>query len=142
MSQEAHYSLLQPSVWYLDFVKIADRGLYISQALAQSCMISSVFQTNSEGGLFALVIVIGYLLGEGTRGSERSGALEVGFVGWKCSIPGHSDSDSRSPDADRAPGRFCNSDRQEIVQERPQGTKVTQTLNYVFSVTSNALSSL
>lgn len=39
--------------------------------------------------LICLSNVSGCLLGEGTRGPECSGALEVGFVGWKCSFPGH-----------------------------------------------------
>lgn len=108
MSQGAHYSLLQPSVWYLDFIKIADRGLYLSKALAQSCMISSVLQTNSEGGLFALVIVIGYLLGEGTQ---------RGQVPWKW---------------DLLDGNVPSQDIQMVtqgaqVQTEPQGTSAIQT---------------
>lgn len=59
---------LQPApAFYLvhDFVKTADVGLHLSQALAESCVISSVLQTNSEGELSAIVMSVGICLEKG-----------------------------------------------------------------------------
>jgi hypothetical protein len=54
-------------------------GLYLSQALAWSCMISSVLQTNSEGGLSALAMSVGVCL-------EKEPGAQNAQVPWKWDL--------------------------------------------------------
>lgn len=86
-------------------------------------------------------MVTGYLLGEGIRGSESSGSLEVGFVERQCYSPGPTDRDSRNPDAEPRSSSATPIGRHSSTKDLRVLTSPRHYL-CVLSVTGDALSSL